>query len=410
VPREIPQDWRLHVEHRVLLALPQDWGAISVPGGEPGRWEILMTRPEREEVMSATLWSGRSVAEVAAAVSERDLGPVPPTRRELSLDGRLAREITFSQLSFPAKGPGGTITYESRHLLVVLDEGVVADIRIRSALWPNATTALTAEERKRQDLIAARAFALRDADLPLNRDQVAQVLAKAIPLGASRNASSNLTGVGDTTYRIGEDERSFVIVASYGSRRQRMSVDPNEGGGFGATVSWIAPVTHRGVGNAFVAVGSYDVNAKYRALRALDELVPAGARPPTTCDDRDAVPSFIRLVGGFGVARYRDDVFRLLAPDATWRFEDPRGVWPSSEVLRGPLFASAFLSPPPVAGLVYMDETAVQRSGDLLATPASATIRRSDPDRTVVPLLAEARLTCVDGDLRFREVRWRFGS
>jgi len=409
VPRDVPPDWRLQVEHRVLFALPPDWGSLGVPGGEPGRREILIVRgPDREDVMTVALWSGRTPAEVAAGIAEKDLGPVPPTRRELSLDGRLIREITFSQLSFPAKGPGGTITYESRHLLVGLDEGLVADVRIRSGARTNATTALTTEERARQDLVAARAFAFRDADLPLDHNRVTQALAKAIPLGAVRNADGGLTGTDTTSYRIGSDERSFAIVAIYGTRRQRMGIDPNEGGGFGATVSFIAPVTHRGVGNAFVVVGSNDVNARYRALRALDELVPAGARTPTTCDDRDAAPSFIRFVRGFGVARYGDDVFRLLAPDATWRFEDPRGIWPSTQTLSGPLFANAFFRDPPIVEFVEMNDNAVQREGDLLSTPAGATVRRSD--RTVVSLLVEARLTCVDGDIRFREVRWRFGS
>ncbi len=283
----------------------------------------------------------------------------------------------------------------------------MADVRIRSGFRINTTTALTAEERERQELVAARAFALRDADLPLDHARVVQALAKAIPLGAVRNTNGGLAGTDTTSYQIGSDERSFAIIAIYGTRRQRMAIDPNEGGGFGATALFMVPVTHRGVGNTFVAVGSNDVNVRYRALRALEELVPAGAHPPTTCDDRDAVPSFIRLVRGFGVASYRDNVFRLLAPDASWEFEDPRGTWPNAETLRGPLFANAFFRSPPIVELVEMNDNGVRRSGDLLSTPASATVRRSD--RTVVPLFAEARLTCVDGDLRFREVRWRFG-
>jgi len=347
VPRDLPADWRLRVEHRVLFALPPEWGTTSVPGGETGRWEILMASgPEREDVMTVALWSGRTLADVAGSVTEGHSVRVPPTRRELSLEGRPAREITFSEISFPAKGPGGTITYESRHLLVGLDGGLVADVRVRSSFRINATTALTAEERARQDLVAARAFALRDADLPLDHARVSQALAKAIPLGAIRNTDGGLTGTDTTSYQIGSDERSFAIIAIYGTRRQRMAIDPNEGGGFGATALFMVPVTHRGVGNAFVAVGSNDVNDRYRALRALEELVPAGARPPTTCDDRDAVPSFIRLVRGFGAASYRDNVFRLLAPEASWEFEDPRGTWPNAETLRGPLFANAFFRSP----------------------------------------------------------------
>lgn len=408
VPRDIPPDWRLIVEHRVLFALPPEWGTTSVPGGEAGRWEVLMKRgPDREDVMTVTIWSGRTLADVAAAVTEGHPSAVASTRRELSLDGRPAREVTFSQLTFPAKGPGGTITYESRHLLVGLDDGLVADVRIRSGFWIDAATALTGEERERQELIAARAFALRDADLLLDHDRVRQALAGAIPLGAIRNTDGGLTGTDTTSYRIGSDERAFAIIAVYGTRRQRMAIDPNEGGGFGATALFMVPVTHRGVGNAFVAVGSNDVNDRYRALRALEELVPAGARPPTTCDDRDAVPSFVRLVRGFGAASYRDNVFRLLAPEASWEFEDPRGTWPNAETLRGPLFANAFFRSPPIVEFVEMNDNGVRRSGDLLSTPASATVRRSD--RTVVPLLAEARLTCVDGDVRFSEVRWRFG-
>jgi hypothetical protein len=162
------------------------------------------------------------------------------------------------------------------------------------------------------------------------------------------------------------------------------------------------------VGNVFVAVGSNDVNVRYRALRALDDVVPPGARPTTTCDDRDTVLSFTRLVRGFGVARYRDDVFGLLAPDATWRFEDPRGMWPSGETLRGPLFANAFFRQPSVIEFVEMDNRAVRRSGDLLSTPPGATVRRSD--RTVVPVLVEASSTCIDGDVRFRDVLWKFAS
>ena len=54
-----------------------------------------------------------------------------------------------------------------------------------------------------------------------------------------------------------------------------------------------------------------------------------------------------------------------------------------------------------------MSDNAVRRSGDLLSTSPDATVRR--PDRTVVPLFAEARVACIDGDVRFSEVRWRFG-
>ena len=408
VPPGVPADWRLQVVHRVLFAFPPGWGATGVPGGETGRWEVLVAGGEGgEDVMTVALWSGRNLADVAGAVTEGHSVRVTPTRRELSLDGRPAQEITFTELTFPAKGPGGTITYESRHLIVALGEGLVADFRIHSGFYVNATTALTADERERQELVAARAFVLRDADLSLDHDRVRQALARAIPLGAIRNTDSGLTGTDTTSYRSGSDDREFAIVAIYGTRRQRLGIDPNESGGFAATALFMVPVTHRGVGNAFVAVGSNDVNVRYRALRALDELVPAGARPPTTCDDRDAVPSFIRLVRGFGVASYRDSVFRLLTPDASWEFEDPRGTWPNTETLRGPLFANAFFRSPPIVELVTMNDNEVRRSGDRLSTPASATVRRSD--RTVVPLFAEARVTCVDGDVRFSQVRWRFG-
>jgi len=89
VPRDLPADWRLRVEHRVLFALPPEWGTTSVPGGETGRWEILMASgPEREDVMTVALWSGRTLADVAGSVTEGHSVRVPPTRRELSLEGR----------------------------------------------------------------------------------------------------------------------------------------------------------------------------------------------------------------------------------------------------------------------------------------------------------------------------------
>lgn len=374
VPATPGADWRLWIRDGVLFATPPGLGiGPATPGGNPGVREASVSNDDgTRTALVIRIWHGPAADTLGHLASKSR-----PTR-SVRLGSHSATELSFG---------------DERSLAVELDERTVLEVAGPPQAFDDNAYA-----------IAALAASLRDSDVTYSRDEVTAAVDAAIKLTGSRVPDPPLSRGATVSYRVDGNEREFAMVMIFEDRRSRLLEDPNEGGGFGATVSWSTRTDYRGLGNVAVFVGSADAAVRYRALRALDGLARRGSEPGCVEDGRAVFRSF---VGALGVSSFADVQDRL-SSDASMTIADARGILANVTGIRGrPIgetFAAATRSP--VIGWTAMRPADVVVDGTRISTPPGTTTS-SNAGETA--LSVNARTVCERGLVRLSDVSISIG-
>lgn len=376
VPAAPAADWRLWIRDSVLLATPPGLGlGAATPGGVPGMREVMVrTDDGSPTALYVRIWHGPAQDTIRHLTSKSE------TTGRLRLGSRTATEITF--------------TAGERSVVFELADRIVVEITGPSGAIDDRALA-----------IIALAAPMLDTDATFSAEELAAALGAAVALTDPRVPDAPLSQGKTVTYRAGGSEREFAMAMTFPDRRSRLAEDPNEGGGFGATVSWIAPIAYRGLGNAAVVIGSADAAVRYRALLALDGLASRGREPPCVEEPREVFRSLIGALGVSGFNRMQE----RLASDAQVAIADSRGVLGSSGGLRGRAMSSYFAA---AARAPLIGSTAL-RSGDLvvsgarLATPAGTRASSRDGETDIA---VAAQAGCERGLVRFSDLSITVGT
>jgi hypothetical protein len=374
VPSAPGADWDLAIREGVLLASPPDLRpGHAAPYGATGVREVRLHSPAGAPTpLTIRLWRGDSRATLAHLTSKANAS------RSIALGSVPATELT---------------SLSGRSLVRELDGTTVIEIAGPPDAFGDGAYA-----------VAALAAALRDPESTYTPDEVAAALGSAIPLTNAHVPQPSMSQGRTMSYRIGGSDREFAMVMVFADRRARLLEDPNEGGGFGATVSWITHTEYRGLGNAAVFVGSADAAVRYRALRALDGLARRGNEAACVEDSRGAFRTF---VGALGVSDFARLEARLSA-DANVAISDARGILPN-RTLRGRAISDALggAAARPVVGWTAMQAGDVVVDGVRLATPPGTRAQSKDGEND---LAVSGRVECERGIVRFTDVTIAIGT
>ena len=375
VPAAPGSDWELSVREGVLLATPPGLSpGPAAPYGAAGVREVRLYSPSGAPApLTIRIWHGAArdtIAHLASkAIGSRSigLGPLPATELSFRTERSLARELderTVIEIVGPPDGLGGDAY-----------------------------------------AIAALAASLRDSDVTYSPDEVTTALGATIPLTNAHVPEQAMSKGSTVSYRVAGNEREFAMVMIFDDRRSRLLEDPNEGGGFGATVSWITRTDYRGLGNVAVLVGSADAAVRYRALRALDSLARRGSEPGCVEDGRAVFRSFVGALGVSSFSKVQD----RLSSDASVTIADARGILTSTAGLRGRAIVDAFAAATrsPIVGWTAMRPADVVVDGTRISTPPGTTTS-SNAGETA--LSVNARAVCERGLVRLSDVSMTIGT
>lgn len=377
VPLAPGADWRLSIRDGVLIATPPGLGiGPASPGGRAGLREVAVGSDDGSQ-------TGRllRISHGAARDTLRDLTAKARTVGAVRLGSRTATELAF---------PGG-----ERSLALQLDDMTVLEL----------VGTRGAPDDDRMLAVLALAAPMRDSGATYRHDDVAAALDAAVGLTRPRVPDPPMSQGSTVSFTIGAGDRDFAMVMTFADRRARLQEDPNEGGGFGATVSWIAPIAYRGLGNAAVVIGSADAAVRYRALRALDGLASRGSEPACVEDPRAVFHSLLGALGVSSFGRFQE----RLTSDGQVSIADARGILGNAVGLRGRVMSRYFeaATRTPLIGSTALRPADVLLSGTRLGTPTGtrATSRNGELDLAVT-----TQAGCERGLVRFFDLSITVGT
>jgi hypothetical protein len=261
--RPIPADWTLITIQDLLLAVPAQW---SEGDGTPG--VFLLRSASRDASMRIDVYGNDTIDHVVDRHYVQLNSLKPELKKLVLLNTRPAAEMRYSPLTW--NSPTSSGTYEGRVIVTQLSDRRVVVFSITSDQRPREATVVSAEAADQQEMIAAYAMPLRDADRTFTRAQIEHALGRAGTLMDPRAAAA---GVDAVTYRVAEEPGAFVVVSLYPDRAARTNGDPGANGQGADVPRGTVPIAARAVGNAVVLVGARDVTLRYRVLVALDDLL-----------------------------------------------------------------------------------------------------------------------------------------
>ncbi len=117
----------------------------------------------------------------------------PELKKLVLLNIRPSAEVRYAPLSWNSPTGGGT--YEGRIIVTQLSDQSVVAFSITSDQRPREATVVSADAADRQEMIAAYAMPLRDADRTFTRSQIEHALGRAgYALGSSRRGRERRRG------------------------------------------------------------------------------------------------------------------------------------------------------------------------------------------------------------------------
>jgi hypothetical protein len=264
----VPADWIVFNELGLLGAVPPQFGAPTQP-------VIILGQPtgylEFERGLSILLWRGS----VRAVIDEPGWKGDAQLYTQRPMSGRDGVEVLASGIRW-SDSSGRSGTYEARHLFVQVSSDLVADLSLMppdDTRVPGPELKVSAEDRAAQDRIASYLRPVPDTGVNVDRTRVEEILRRVVrdgqgaDVGAGDVSLTRLFSGQQWIYHWPNGSKSFAYIVVYPDRTQRERYDPTQ-----SLVDWISPVSHRGVGNILVLVGSEDANFRYRLISALDEI------------------------------------------------------------------------------------------------------------------------------------------
>jgi hypothetical protein len=261
--RSLPADWTLVAIQGLLLAVPPGW---SEGAGTPG--VFTLHNAERDTSMRIYLWGKNTIDDVVNRHYVQSNSRTPELKKLVLLDTRPAAEIRNSPLVW--NSPTSSGTYEGRTIVTQLNDQSVVAFSITSDQRPREATLVSADAADRQELIAAYAMPLRNADRTFTRSQIERALGRA---GTLLDPLAVGVSVDAVLRRVAAEPDAFVLVSLYPDVAARSREDPAATGQGAKLPPWSVPISARAIGNAVVLVGARDVMLRYRMLVALDDLL-----------------------------------------------------------------------------------------------------------------------------------------
>jgi hypothetical protein len=260
--RPIPADWTLITTPDLLLAVPAQWSE-----GDGNRAVFVLRSAGHDASMRIDLYGYDTIDNVVNRNWVRS-NPLPELKKLVLLGARPAAELRYSPRIW--NSPTSSGTYEGRVIVTQLSDQRVVAFSINSDQRPGEATVVSVDAADRQEMIAAYAMPLRDADRTFPRGQIEHTLGRAGTLMDPRAAG---VGVDTMTYQIAEEPGAFVLVSLYPDRATRQRGDPKAIGNRADVPNPSVPINSRAIGNAVILVGAHDVTLRYRMLVALDDLL-----------------------------------------------------------------------------------------------------------------------------------------
>jgi hypothetical protein len=261
--RPLPANWTLVSTHELLLAVPGEW---SEGDGAPG--VFLLHNASRDASMRIDLYGKDTIDHVVNAHYVQSNSLKPELKKLVLLNTRPSAEMRYAPLSWNSPMGGGT--YEGRIIVTQLNDQSVVAFSITSDQRPREATVVSADAADRQEMIAAYAMPLRDADRTFTRSQIEHALGRAGTLSDPLAVGVSVDAV---MYRVAEEAGAFVLVSLYPDRAARLIADAGAIGQGSDVPQTSLPISARAIGNAVVLVGARDVMLRYRMLVALDDLL-----------------------------------------------------------------------------------------------------------------------------------------
>ena len=261
--RPLPADWTIISTHGLLLAVPATWSE-----GEDNPSAFTLRGVGGDTSMRIDLYGKDTIDHVVNRHYVQSNAETPELKKLVLLNARPAAELRYSPRTW--NSPTSSGTYEGRVIVTQLSDQQIVVFSITSEQRPREATVVTAQAADRQEMIAAYAVPLRDADRTFTRGQIEHTLGRAGTLLDPRAAG---VGVDAVMYQIAEESGAFVLVSIYPDRAARAREDPDATGNGADVPNGSVPIAARAIGNAVVLVGARDVTLRYRMLVALDDLL-----------------------------------------------------------------------------------------------------------------------------------------
>lgn len=264
----VPSNWNVFTRHGLVIAAPPDFIAfddIKEADNVNGPHQALAFRAaDGSHPFLVSTWRDTTVASL---VEQRFVkGNLQPVVQRPSSVGPGAVEVIVDNLKWndPARREGGT--YQARHIVVQLTPTTVAQFGVTAEWIAGASTKVSADQARVEDLVAGSAFALVDSRIG-DGTRAERAMRSVLPLNDEPAAApADFTG-SVTAYRTLADTTVYVV--TYQTSSARLADDPNEGG---ASHNIAGPVSYYGTGNVIVAIRSGDAQVRLMLLRSLADL------------------------------------------------------------------------------------------------------------------------------------------